>query len=221
MHLGGGAARCGVTVVPPRYLSGTTFRGHRASHVAGFTVTGPLVRHSLLSLLALLLVVSCVRAPSRFAQSQPRDVLYNGMVGRWRGAVIPSTAVSALRADELVVVPAPERDGLELRYRSQSSTGVVERPLGHWSFGRTLDAATWGSASGPGTLAYRVVQRSGGQNGAPLSLVLEADATDANRPARIRQSIDVGTGSLSLRTEVQVDGGDFTLREAYVFRRAE
>lgn len=179
------------------------------------------MRHVLLSLATVLVLVSCVRAPSRFAQSQPRDLLYSGMVGRWRGSAAPSTTVHALRTDELVVVPAPERDGLELRFRTQSRGGVVERPFGHWSFGRTLDAATWGSANESGTRAFRVVRRSGGQNGAPLSLVLEADATEADRPARIRQSIDVGTGSLSLRTEVQVDGGDFMLREAYVLRRAE
>lgn len=173
------------------------------------------MRHSLCSLLVLLLVVSCVRVPTRFTQAQPRDVLYSGMVGRWRGG---SGAGSPA---ELVVVPAPDRDGLELRYRERAGARIVERPLGHWHFERSLDAAEWGGVNDARSLAYRVVERSGGQNGAPLTLVLEAEARDAAQPARVRQVIDVATGSLRLRTEVQVAGGDFMLREAYVFRRAE
>jgi hypothetical protein len=173
------------------------------------------VRHSLLSVLVLVLVVSCVRVPTRFTQAQPRDVLYSSMVGHWRGG---STA--GLPA-ELIVVPAPDHDGLELRYRDRSGPRTVERPLGHWHFGRTLDAASWGGINDEPALAYRVIERSGGQNGAPLTLVLEADTVGTGSSERIRQVIDVATGSLSLRTEVQVDGGDFMLREAYVFRRAE
>ncbi len=173
------------------------------------------MRHSLCSLLVLLLVVSCVRVPTRFTQAQPRDVLYSSMVGRWRGGATVGDR------SELVVLPAPDRDGLELRYRERAGAHVVDRPLGHWHFGRSLDAAEWGGVNAAHALAYRVVQRSGGQNGAPLMLVLEADAHGSAQPARVRQVIDVATGSLRLRTEVQEAGGNFTLREAYVFRRAE
>lgn len=177
------------------------------------------MRHSLASLLVLLLVVSCVRVPSRFTQAQPRDALYNGMVGRWRGGATIAPVSGA--SGELVVVPAPDRDGLELRLREPAGTRTVERTLGHWHFGRTLDAAEWGGVNDAGLLAYRVVGRSGGQNGSPLNLVLEANATQGRQPTTIRQVIDVATGTLRLRTEVQVGDGDFMLREAYVFRRAE
>ena len=173
------------------------------------------MRPSLLSLLVLLFVASCARVPTRFTEAQPRDVLYSGMVGRWRGGSAAGAPA------ELVVVPAPDRDGLELRYRERAGTRMVERPLGHWHFGRSLDAAEWGGADDARSLAYRVVERSGGQNGAPLTLVLEAQARGVASPARIRHVIDVATGSLRLRTEEQVAGGDFMLREAYVFRRAE
>lgn len=173
------------------------------------------MRHSLLTVLVLLLVVSCVRVPTRFTQAQPRDVLYSSMVGRWRGGS------EAGAPAELVVVPAPDRDGLEVRYREHTGSRTVERLLGHWHFERSMHTAEWGGVNDGHALAYRVIERSGGQNGAPLTLVLETDQAGGEEPARIRQMIDVATGALSLRTEVQVAGGQFMLREAYVFRRAE
>ena len=171
-----------------------------------------------------LLVVSCVRAPARFAEEQPRDVLYSGMVGKWSGTHVvagSNPAFGRFTPTDLVVVPAPDRDGLELRYRQPGSTNAVQQSLGHWHFALALDTAQMGGADDRGEMAYRVVEQAGGRDGAPLQLVLESASTNQPQPKRIHQVIDVSTGFLRIRTDVQEADGDFTFREAYVFRRAE
>jgi hypothetical protein len=182
------------------------------------------VRQSLSALLVLLLVVSCVRAPSRFTRAQPRDVLYSELVGQWRGSIEVRSAnrmVPQILPSDLTVLPAPDRDGLELRYRYGKASGTVVQSSSHWHFGRALDAAQWGGALDQALQHYAVVERSGGRNGEPLRLVLEGDGVEDNRPARIRQTLEVRTGSLQLRKEVQVDGEAFSFRHALTFRRAE
>lgn len=177
-----------------------------------------------LAFTVLLVGASCVRAPAQLAQEQPRDALYHGMVGKWVGSrVVADSSPAAGRVVQaaLVVVPAPARDGLELRYRLRGDTVAVEPALGLWHFARGLDAARLNDVDGPEARQFRVVEQVGGRNGAPLQLVLEADGEAEARPARIRQQIDVSAGILRIRRDVQVGDGEFAFQEAFVFRRAE
>lgn len=182
------------------------------------------VRPSLSALLILVLGVSCVRAPSRLTQAQPRDVLYSDLVGQWRGSIElrdVGHTVSQILPSDLIVLPAPDHDGLELRYRARNGSGPVVQSSSHWHFGQALEAAQWGGARDQELQHYAVVERSGGRNGQPLRLVLEGEGLDNNRPARIRQTLEVRTGSLQVRKEVQVNGDTFTFRQALTFHRAE
>lgn len=182
------------------------------------------MRHLVTALFVTLVVVSCARTPVQFAAEQPRDVLYSGLVGKWHGTRVvadSSPAAGRVEATDLFVRPAPDRDGLELRYRTRAGTQAIEQTLGHWHFARGLEVAQLDDAGSQPARTFRVVEQSGGRNGAPLQLVLETDGGAAAQPARIRQQIDVSTGILRIRKDVQVGDGDFTFQEAFVFRRAE
>jgi hypothetical protein len=206
------------------YNLATTFWPSCASHRKILPPSVPAVRHSLATLLVLLLLASCVRAPSRLTRAQPRDVLYSELVGQWRGSIElrrADRAVSQVLPSDLTVLPAPDRDGLELRYRYGTGTGTMVHSSSHWHFGQALDAAQWGGVLDQQLQHYAVVERSGGRDGQPLRLVLEGHGVDGNRPARIRQTLEVRTGSLQLRKDVQVDGEAFSFRHALTFRRAE
>ena len=149
-------------------------------------------------------------------------MLYSGMIGKWSGSLVEAGAGGErVTPAELMVVPAPDRDGLELRYRHRSGGALGEQSLGHWHFARSLAAAQLGDACDEHQQSFDVVEQAGGLDGSPLQLVLEADGMHLNQPTRIRQVIDIATGTLQIRKEVQVAGGDFMFREAYVFRRAE
>lgn len=175
-----------------------------------------------------LCVSACSRPPVPFAQQQPRDRLYSGLVGQWHGTRVvadSSPAAGRVEATDLSVVPAPDRDGLELRYRTRAGTRSIEQSFGHWHFARGLEVAQLDEAGGQTARTFRVIEQSGGRNGAPLQLVLEAQGEAQGeataRPSRIRQQIDVSAGILRIRKDVQIGDGDFTFQEAFVFRRAE
>lgn len=184
----------------------------------------PFLRHPIGALCVLILLASCARVPSRFTRAQPRDLLYSEMVGRWHGSMAigrVGTSVSRVLPAALTVVPAPDRDGLELQYRFGSGPGMVARAMSHWHFERGLTEAQWGGALDVEAQSYTVVERSGGRNGEPMRLVLEGDGFDGDQPARIRQTLELSTGSLQVRKDVKHDGGDYTFRHTLSYTRAE
>lgn len=185
-----------------------------------------LLRASAIVVAALLVVVaSCARPAARLTKAQERDALYSGLVGRWRGSLQYKDYQDSTRRvtlpTELQVVPSPDRDGLELRYVYDDGPGKTVRSSNHWHFEQTLNAAQWGAVTDSAMQAYQVLTHDGGVRGVPLRLVLEGDGTDNDKPARLRQTIEISPGTFRVRKDVQFAGGGYEFRHEYVFRRAE
>jgi hypothetical protein len=173
---------------------------------------------------ALLAVASCVRSPSRLPQPAQRDQLYSQMIGRWEGTLEYKDYQDSTRRvtlpTRLRVLPAPDRDGLELQFTYDDGPGKTVRSTSHWHFDRTMTRAEWGNARDSAMQALAVTARSGGE-GTPIRLVLEGQGTDDERPAAIRESLEVSAAAVRLTKETQVTGSPFAFRHVYTFRRAE
>lgn len=182
----------------------------------------------LLIVLCLALpMAGCMRLSSRQADQPDRDRVYSGLIGRWRGTLEVQPAGAAGGAaepdevpTEVMVRPAPDRDGLSLqfRYRDVFGRGVTNER--HLHFNKTLTLAEWETVEHGRRDAYEVVSQSGGGT-VPLRLVLEADGTADARPARIRETIEVTPGAVEVTQEARKPGESFTFRHRYRLRRAE
>lgn len=178
----------------------------------------------LLFVVALLAATSCVRAPVHIGQAEQRDQLYSRLIGSWQGTLeyhdeqdsTPRVALSTL----LQVVPAPDRDGLELRY-TYEGPGTAAMNTNHWHFDRALESAAWGSARDSAMQHFVVTARDGGQRGLPLRVVLEGNGTHDARPARIRETIELTAGAVRVSKETQEADAPFTLRRVYTLYRAD
>lgn len=181
----------------------------------------------LLFFLCLALpMAGCMRLSSRQADQPDRDRVYSGLIGKWRGTleVQPAGAANAVESEEVptevLVRPAPDRDGLhvQFRYRDVFGRGVTNDR--HLHFNKTLTLAEWEIDEHRRREAYVVVSQSGGGT-APLRLVLEADGTADAKPARIRETIEVTPGAVEVTQEARKAGESFTFRHRYRLRRAE
>lgn len=180
----------------------------------------------LLVFLCLALpMAGCMRLSSRQADQPDRDRVYSGLIGKWRGTLeVQATGADAVEPDEVptevLVRPAPDRDGLSLqfRYRDVFGRGVTNER--HLHFNKTLTLAEWEIDEHRRREAYVVVSQSGGGT-APLRLVLEADGTADAKPARIRETIEVTPGAVEVTQEARKAGESFAFRHRYRLRRAE
>ncbi len=154
-----------------------------------------------------------------------RDQLYVNFVGTWKGTLEykdyqDSTRRVTLPTD-LDVLPAPDQDGLELRYTYDDGPGKIVKSIDHLHFDRAMTSARWGDAAKKELQAFVVTGREGGRNGAPLRLVLETQGSDNNVPATIRETLELSAASVRILKETRVVGGEFAFRHTYVFRRAQ
>jgi len=180
----------------------------------------------LLVLCLALPLAGCMRLSSRQADQPDRDRVYSGLIGKWRGTleVQATGAADATEHDEVptevLVRPAPDRDGLNLqfRYRDVFGRGVTNER--HLHFNKTLTLAEWEIDEYRRREAYVVVSQSGGGT-SPLRLVLEMDGTADAKPARIRETIEVTPGAVEVTQEARKSGEPFTFRHRYRLRRAE
>jgi len=130
------------------------------------------------------------------------------------------TGARITRPAALRVVPAPDRDGLELRY-SANADGVSQRHVDHLHFDHGMTDAIWGDASGTAPQTFAVRRREGGRNGAALRLVLEDANHNGKGPTMIRETLEFSQAEIRLVQESRRVGGDFAFRRAYVLRRAQ
>jgi hypothetical protein len=181
----------------------------------------------LLVFLCLALpMAGCMRLSSRQADQPDRDRVYSGLIGKWRGTLEVQATAAANVAEpdevptEVLVRPAPDRDGLNLqfRYRDVFGRGVTNERYLH--FNKTLTLAEWEIDEYRRREAYVVVSQSGGGT-SPLRLVLEMDGTADAKPARIRETIEVTPGAVEVTQEARKSGEPFTFRHRYRLRRAE
>lgn len=180
----------------------------------------------LLVLCLALPMAGCMRLSSRQADQPDRDRVYSGLIGKWRGTLVVQAAGAVDGSDsdevptEVLVRPAPDRDGLSLqfRYRDVFGRGVTNER--HLHFNKTLTLAEWEIDEYRRREAYVVVSQSGGGT-SPLRLVLEMDGTADAKPARIRETIEVTPGAVEVTQEARKPGEPFTFRHRYRLRRAE
>jgi hypothetical protein len=180
-------------------------------------------RHVVL-VIALGAAVACVR-PARLTQAQSRDQLYASLIGQWQGTLEYKDYQDSTRRVTLPTVlhilPAPDEDGLELRYTYDDGPGKTVRSVDHLHFDRAMQNARWGGVMDTALQRFVVRSREGGANGAPLRLVLEGDGADDDQPARIRETFEIVAGRVRLVKETQPMGGVMGFRHAYTLTRAE
>lgn len=180
------------------------------------------LRVAALILASSLALAACARA-ARVTAPAPRDQLYTTLVGRWQGTLTTPLdaegSVLQTQPARLQVLPAPDSDGLELRYATLDHAPLPT--VDHLHLDRAMRLARVGTTSAPHGPAFAVREVAGGTDGAPLRLVLEVDGTEDDQPVRIRETLEVGAGTMALRTEAREPGGPWRLRRAHAFRRAE
>ncbi len=173
--------------------------------------------------LAVALLHACVR-PTPTSNAPARDQLYVNFVGTWKGTLEVAdglgTGTRVTRAAALQVLPAPDQDGLELRYSSDLS-GTSMPHVDHLHFDRTMTDAIWSEASAAAPQAFAVRSREGGRNGEALRLVLEGEDHNGDEPTMIRETLELSQAEIRLVQEARPIGGDFAFRRAYVLRRAQ
>lgn len=180
----------------------------------------------LVCLCLVLPMAGCMRLSSRQADQPDRDRVYSGLIGKWRGTLEVQAAGAADAAEpdevptEVLVRPAPDRDGLSLQFRYRDVFGRGVSNERHLHFNKSLTLAEWEIDEQRRREAYVVVSQSGGGT-APLRLVLEADGTADAKPARIRETIEVTPGAVQVTQETRKAGEAFTFRHRYRLRRAE
>ena len=180
-----------------------------------------------MSVVAVTLATGCVR-PDRKSSAPARDQLYVNFVGTWTGTLEVADGTGAgmitgariTRPAALRVMPAPDQDGLELRY-SANADGVSQRHVDHLHFDRAMTDAIWGDASGTAPQSFVVRSREGGRNGEVLRLVLEGADHNGEEPTMIRETLELSQAEIRLVQESRRVGGDFVFRRAYVLRRAQ
>lgn len=172
-------------------------------------------------------MAGCMRLSSRQVDQPDRDRVYSGLIGKWRGTLevqATSAADAATEPDEVatevLVRPAPDRDGLSLQFRYHDVFGRSVTNERHLHFNKSLTLAEWEIDEQRRREAYVVVSQSGG-GAAPLRLVLEADGTADAKPARIRETIEVTPGVVEVTQEARTAGESFAFRHRYRLRRAE
>ncbi|WP_309669047.1 hypothetical protein [Gemmatimonas sp.] len=173
--------------------------------------------------LAVVLLHACVR-PTPASKAPARDQLYVNFVGTWKGTLEVAdglgTGTRVTRPAALQVVPAPDQDGLELRYSSDLS-GTSLPHVDHVHFDRTMTDAVWGDAGATAPQAFAVRSSEGGRNGDALRLVLEGEEHNGDEPTMIRETLELSPAEIRLVQEARPIGGDFAFRRAYVLRRAQ
>lgn len=179
----------------------------------------------LITITALTVSTACSR-PARLTQPLERDQLYSRMMGEWQGTLeVPDSVlgVRVKRQTKLTVLPAPDKDGLELQFRYEDPSGHVATRIDHLHFDGPMATARWGNSSARWHQAFDVVARDGGRNGLPLHLVLESTDSlpEGELRARQRETFVVSAGEVRLLNEEWVDDETFAFRHAYVLRRAE
>lgn len=187
----------------------------------------PPRRRTLCSLMITVAAVSflqaCVR-PTAKTTAPARDQLYVNFVGTWKGTLEVAggegLSTRITRPAALKVVPAPDQDGLELRY-SADVDGVSHHHVDHLHFDRAMTDAVWGDASADAPQAFAVRRREGGRNGEALRLVLEGEDHNGDEPTMIRETLELTPAEIRLVQEARPVGGDFAFRRAYVLRRAQ
>lgn len=176
------------------------------------------------SLVLLVLVAACAQA-RRVPSARPRDQLYASLIGTWQGTLEYKDYQDSTRRVTLPtlvqILPAPDEDGLELRYTYDDGPGKVVKSVDHLHFDRAMQNARWGGVRDSVLQRFAVMMRRGGLNGQPLTLVLEGDGEDDDRPARLRETFEISAGTISLLKETQPSGGTMSFRHAYRLRRAE
>ena len=167
---------------------------------------------------------ACARS-TPVTQPPPRDRLYASLVGKWQGELEYKDYRDSTRRVKLPtivqIVPAPDEDGLELRYTYDDGPGKTVKSVDHLHFDRPMLLARWGGVQDSTLQRFSVHERAGGVNGQPLRLVLEADATDDDKPARIRETFEITTGVFVLRKDTAINGSALSFRHEYRLRRAE
>lgn len=172
---------------------------------------------------AVSIMQACVR-PTAKATAPARDQLYVNFVGTWKGTLEVANGASprarVSRPAALQVLPAPDQDGLELRY-SADADGISHRHVDHLHFDRAMTDAIWGAASADDPQAFVVRSSEGGRNGEALRLVLEGQEHNGDEPTMIRETLELSPSEIRLVQEARPLGGDFAFRRAYVLRRAQ
>ncbi len=176
-----------------------------------------------ITVVAVSVAQACVR-PTPTSNAPARDQLYVNLVGTWKGTLEVAdgdgTDARITRPAALKVLPAPDQDGLELRY-SADADGVSQRHVDHLHFDRAMTDAIWGDASATAPQAFAVRSREGGRNGAALRLVLEGEDHNGDEPTMIRETLELSQAEIRLVQEARPVGGEFAFRRAYVLRRAQ
>lgn len=176
-----------------------------------------------MTLVFVVMLQGCVH-PAKKANVPARDHLYVNFVGTWKGTLQvaddANPRVRVSRPAALQVLPAPDQDGLELRY-SADADGVSQRHVDHLHFNRTMTDAIWGDASTDDPQAFVVRSSEGGRNGEALRLVLEGEDHNGDEPTMIRETLELSTSEIRLVQEARPLGGDFAFRRAYVLRRSQ
>lgn len=176
-----------------------------------------------MTLVFVLMLQGCVR-PAKKENAPARDHLYVNLVGTWKGTLEVADGANPFarvsRPAALQVLPAPDQDGLELRY-SADADGVSQRHVDHLHFNRTMTDAIWGAASTDDPQAFVVRRSEGGRNGEALRLVLEGEDHNGDEPTMIRETLELSPSEIRLVQEARPLGGDFAFRRAYVLRRAQ
>lgn len=182
------------------------------------------MRRSVLAVALLCALSACVRT-SRLTQAPPRDQLYASLIGNWQGTLEYKDYRDSSRRvtlpTQLQIVPAPDEDGLELRYTYDDGPGKIVRSVDHLHFDRAMQQARWGGVKDSTLQRFQVQDRQGGGNGEPLRVVLETDGQDDDRPARIRETFVVSAGTVHLLKETAIAGRPMAFRHQYQLRRAQ
>lgn len=178
---------------------------------------------AVMTIAAAALVHACVR-PTPTSSAPARDQLYVNFVGTWKGTLEVAdglgTGGRVTRPAALQVLPAPDQDGLELRYSADAS-GTSLPHVDHLHVDRAMTDARWGDAGATTPQTFAVRSREGGRNGEVLRLVLEGEEHNGDAPTMIRETLELSPAEIRLIQEVRPIGGAFAFRRAYVLQRAQ
>lgn len=179
---------------------------------------------SVTMLVVAATVVQACGLPTLTSNAPVRDQLYVNFVGTWKGTLEVAngagTDAHVMRTASLQVLPAPDHDGLELRYRSEAD-GVLRRRVDHLHFDRGMTDAVWGDANAAAPQTFAVRRHEGGRNGEALRVVLEGEERNGDERIMIRETLELSQAEIRLVQEARPAGGAFAFRRAYVLRRAQ
>ena len=182
-------------------------------------------RTSLSKALVVLALVlpSVALMPAPFAPQAVRaKEVHGALTGDWRGTLRYRDYQDSSRFVSLPTLltgtTTVDSASVRLAFTYDDGPGKTVRSTDQFAFDEAMRMLTWGPADGkraPSAFSVESVRRD-----SALTLVVETDGEDDNRPARLRETITVGRGSLRVLKEVRFGtSAPWLYRHEYRFSR--